>query len=98
MDKHLQEIISQLDSYDIDPIEKVELIDLIHQTYHHHVLNVVLNYLPHEHHESFLSGAKSLDSLKKEIKIDIDKAILAQAERIKKEILIEIKRSSSSTF
>ena len=96
----LDEVISELDAYDLPEEERAEIMGLIHHPTHHHILNVILNHLPQEHHESFLTRFQStphdpelLAFLKKEIKADIESEIRIQAKKIKAEILAEIKKS-----
>lgn len=96
----IDEVTSALDAYDLPADEREELVGLIHQTAHHHVLNIILNHLPKVHHESFLTSFQAaphdpelLAFLKKEIKSDIESEIRIQAKKIKAEILAEIKKS-----
>ena len=96
----LEEITSELDAYDLPSDERAEILGLIHHTTHQHILNVILNHLPREHHENFLTKFQSspadpelLAFLKKEIKADIESEIRIQAKKIKAEILAEIKKS-----
>ena len=51
----IDEITSALDSYDLSSQEREELLGLIHQTTHHHILHIILNHLPKPHHENFLT-------------------------------------------
>lgn len=99
----MDDIVSSLDEYRIDETERQELLALAEQILHHHTLNVVLNHLPKDKHQTFLEKAEQdpespqlLEFLKSEIKIDIEAAIAAQAKKIKQEILQEIKRSKRS--
>ena len=78
----IDEVTSALDAYDLPSQERAELVDLIHQTTHHHILNVILNHLPKHHHENFLTKFQAaphdpelLAFLKKEIKADIESEI-----------------------
>ena len=96
----IDEVIFALDAYDLPKLERAELVGLIHQTTHHHILNVILNHLPKHHHENFLTKFQAtphdpelLAFLKREIKADIESEIKIQAARIKKEILTEITKS-----
>lgn len=97
----IEEITSHLDQFEVDPEEKQELIDLIDQTLHHHVLNVLLNHLPNEHHYEFIASfhtnpadEKLLDYIKSKVQVNIEEEVRKQATRIKKEILNEIKKST----
>ncbi|KKU29260.1 MAG: hypothetical protein UX80_C0004G0036 [Candidatus Amesbacteria bacterium GW2011_GWA2_47_11b] len=96
----LEEVTSELDVYDLPADEREEILGLIHHTTHQHLLNVILNHLPKEHHEPFLTKFQKaphdpelLAFLKKEIKADIESEIRIQAKKIKAEILAEIKKS-----
>ena len=96
----IEEVTSVLDVYDLPPDEREEILGLINHTTHQHILNVILNHLPQEHHENFLTKFQSspadlelLAFLKKEIKADIESEIRIQAKKIKAEILSEIKKS-----
>jgi len=96
----IEEVSSQLDEFTLDPEEKAEIIDLIDQTLHHHTLNVIFNLLPIEKHADFVDMFKKtphdkalLEYLKKEIKTDIEAEIKKQAERIKKEIMVEVHKA-----
>ena len=96
----LEEVTSELDAYDLPIDEKAEILGLIHHTTHQHILNVILNHLPQQRHEPFLTKFQKaphdpelLAFLKREIKADIESEIRIQAARIKKEILAEIKKS-----
>ncbi len=97
----LEEVTSELDAYDLPSDEREEILGLINHTTHQHILNVILNHLPQEHHGNFLTNFQSspadpelLAFLKKEIKADIESEIRIQAKKIKAEILSEIKKSS----
>lgn len=99
----VDEIVAELDVHKMDPEERQELLDLIDQTLHHHTLNVILNHLPKEHHQTFLDrfyqkphDAELLKFLKDNIAVDIEKEIKTQADRVKKDILAEIKKSKTA--
>lgn len=94
------DITAELDRYEIDPAEREDLVGLIHQIFHNHTLNVILNHLPKDKHREFLDkfeltphDLELLNYLKKEIQTDIESAIRDQAARVKKDILAEIKKS-----
>lgn len=98
-----EEIIQELDKYVLTVEEREELIRLADETLHHQVLNVILSHLPKEKHPEFLTkfhrspGDETiLEYLKVETSVDIEKEIREEAERVKKEILAEIKRSNKS--
>lgn len=96
----IDEVIAELDASGLPAAEREEILGLVHHTTHQHLLNVILNHLPREHHESFLTKFQStpadpelLAFLKREIKADIESEIRIQAARIKAEILSEIKKA-----
>lgn len=94
-----EEVIAQLDKHKIAVEEREELVTLIDETLHHHVLNTILTNLPKEKHEKFLEefhkaphNPKLLDFLRQE-KADIEEKIMAKAKKIKAEMVAEIKRA-----
>ncbi len=96
----IEDVLTELDNWDIPVEEKAELVTLIEQTLHHHTLNIILSHLPEELHDEILTkmedspgDSKLMELIKKEIKVDIEEAIKNQAARIKKEILQEIRHS-----
>lgn len=77
-----------------------ELVDLIDNTMHHHILDEILTHLPVEHHKDFLErlahapGDRGLLIFIQELTvIDIEKAIKKRAGAVKKELLKDIKSS-----
>lgn len=96
----LDDLLSELDAHEIEAGEKADMVMLIEQTMHHHTLNVILSHLPKSHHTTFLDKFEAnpeneelMAMLKKEIEADVEVAIKNQVDRIKKEILLEIRRS-----
>lgn len=96
----IEDVTSLIDAHDLEKEEKEELLNLIDQIIHHHTLSVIFKHLPKNKHDAFLTAFRAtphdkqlLDFLKIEIKTDIELAIRTQAEKIKKEILLEIKKS-----
>lgn len=94
-----EELIFELDGFQIDQIEREEIIRLVDENIHHRVLDIILKKLPKEKHEEFLTkfhnnpgDNKLLDELKKDI-ADIEKLISEEASKVKKEILKEIKNA-----
>ncbi len=89
-----EEITAELDKYNIRVEEKEELIQLVDQTLHHHVLDVILTHLPKEKHEEFLTKfhkAPHDESLLDYIK-DFEEEIIKEAKKVKLELLAEIKK------
>ena len=98
----IEEIITEIDMHDLSREERDELVDIVQKTLHHHTLTTVLDHLPKDKHQQFLTkykhdpdNIKLLAWLKSEIKIDIEQEIKVQAAKIKKEILDEIKKAKT---
>jgi hypothetical protein len=96
-----EEIDFELNRYHISAVEKDEIIDIIDQTLHHHILNVILNYLPKDKHDEFITKFHSspgdetlIEYLKIHAHPEIETEIKKQAAKVKKEILADIKKSS----
>ncbi len=93
------EVVRVIESYELDEIEKEEIIGLADQIYHHRTLEIILKHLPSDKHLEFLEAfyaepghEKHLHYLKKH-KEDIEQKITDESEKVKREILAEIKRS-----
>ena len=98
-----QDLIAELDLHALDPEECDELIEIIDQTFHHHILDLILTHLPRERHEEFLiqfysapHNPELLNYLKSHVS-DIEDKITTHASQIKSEILSDI-RKSKKTF
>ena len=98
---NIEEIVLELDGYELTFEEKDEFINLIDGTLHHHTLQVILDLLPQEHHQDFLDqfyqaphDQNLITYLKEKITDEIEKRIEEKAVEIKKEILLEIKKTS----
>ncbi len=90
----IEEITAVLDSRGLTVKERQEILSLTDQTLHHHVLNVILTHLPREHHKSFLTRFHQaphdetlLTFLKEKVTVDIEKEIVNEAQKVKKEII-----------
>ncbi len=99
----IEEIVLELDNYELSYEEKDEFINLIDGTLHHHTLQVILDLLPPQHHQNFLDqfyqsphDQKLITYLKEKINDEVEKKIQEKAIEIKKEILLEIKKSSKA--
>lgn len=95
-----EEIISELEAHDLSEDEREELVRHVDAILHSTVIETILNHLPKEKHEHFLTAfhasphdEKLLEYLKAEIKDDIEEKIKVEAKRVKKELLDEIKRA-----
>lgn len=96
----IEEVTVELDNYELTLEEREEFVSLIDEILHHHTINVILSHLPKHHHETFLSmfhkephNLELLDFLKKETLVNIEEKIKNEAEKVKKEILAEIKKA-----
>jgi len=97
-----EEVLTELDSYELEPEERSELVILIEENLHHTVLDVILTNLPKEQHEVFLAefyqtphSKKLLVFLETHAGPDISDKISQAVAKAKKEILSEIKNSHS---
>lgn len=98
-----EETIALLETHNLDPEEKGELIRLIDSIYHHHLLNLILNYLPPSHHQEFMArlyqdpaSPELLIFLKDSITVvDIELEIQKHGQKIKNDIVKEIQKSQT---
>ncbi len=95
-----EEITAELDNYQISVEERREISSLADETMHHRILNVILKNLPKEKHEAFVRRLHQaphdrnlLEDLKKDA-ADIEKKITAEAKKVRKEIIAEIKKAA----
>lgn len=96
-----EEVVSVINEHKLSPKKRQELLELIDNTMHHHILDEILTHLPYEKHKTFLDHLTRdphdpgiLLFLKQEIVvIDIEKAIKKRAKGVKKELLAEIKKA-----
>ena len=98
-----EEIDCELNNYKLDKEEKDELIEIIDQTLHHHILNVILNHLPKDKHSEFISRLHAspgnddlMEYLKTEIGPYIEEEIKKHARIVKAELLSEIRKARVS--
>lgn len=97
----IEEITAVLDEHQLSPKERTALLQLMDETLHHRILDVILTHLPHDHHETFLTkfhaaphDRELITFLKEKANVDIEKKILAEANKTKKELLILLRRDS----
>ncbi len=90
----IEEITAVLDEHKLSPKERTELLQLMDQTLHHRILDVILTLLPKEHHETFLTrfhkaphDAGLIPFLKDTTGVDIEREILREANIVKKELV-----------
>ncbi len=96
----IEEVIAVLDEHKLDSEERKELLQLIDETLHHEILDVIFTHLPKEKHELFLTrfhqaphDVKLLEFLQEVTAVDIEKEILKTANRVKRFALSEIKKA-----
>ncbi len=96
----IEEITTVLDGKSITAEARQEVLSYADQTLHHHVLDVILTHLPKEHHETFLTrfhqaphDESLLTFLKEKITVDIEKEILSEVQKVKKEIVALIEKT-----
>ncbi len=80
--------------------EKIRLLDLVHQTFHLRVLDLVLSHLPKEKQTSFLDqycqlphSYKLLESIKQDI-ADIEEKLKLLDQQLKSEVLEQLLSST----
>jgi hypothetical protein len=95
-----EEITEELGRYELDAVEIEEIVRIADETVHISVLDVILTHLPKAKHEEFLikfhdkpHDVSLVNYLEKEAHPEIKKKIAEVAEKAKKEILGEIKKS-----
>jgi hypothetical protein len=95
----LNELTSHLDEFNIDDEEKLELLNLIDEIFHHNLLNVILNHLPKVHHSEFIDkltanpgDAQLIEFIQTRVEVDITNVLKKQSDRIKSDLLNEIKK------
>ena len=96
----IEEITIELDKNNVSIEEKEEFISLIDETFQIQMLNLILDRLPAEFHEDFLEhfqkspqDEKLINYLTEKISTNIEDLIKIEAEKIKKELLSEIRKS-----
>ncbi len=95
----IDEVFAEIDLLEISNDEKKEMRQLIDEMAHHAVLTHVLDILPRDHHEDFLTRFHAaphdlsiIKYLEKKIEKDIHAEIATVGNRLKKEIRKEFKK------
>lgn len=101
---HFEEVVAFLDSHSLAEEEKSELVQIIDEIYHHHVLDLILTHLPKTHHEEFISRLHADPShpdhlvyLKELTSVDIAAEIQAYSSRLRDELVAEIQKTQVPT-
>lgn len=96
----LDDIIVELDQHEIPSEDRELFMSNLDEVLHHHILDTVLLFLPHKHHEHFLDRFSKephhpsiLDFVKEKTKVDIEREIQHTVEYVKKKVLKDIKDS-----
>lgn len=96
----LQDIIVELEQYEIPAEDRKQFMITLDEILHHHILDTVLLFLPHEHHQYFLErfthephSLALLDFLQEKTKVDIEHEIKQTVDYVKKKILRDLKDS-----
>lgn len=93
----IEDIEVEISHHQLEATARAEIMAIVDETLHHHILTVILDHLPREHHQYFLSRfAKAphdvtlLSFLKEHTVADIEKLIRDCARKVKCGILQEI--------
>lgn len=98
---NLEDLEEAMREHALEPEEKEELHQLIDEMIHHRVLGCILDQLPREHHEEFLNRFHNAPhdtrivvflQIKTPKEVDIEEKILEEVQKLKQELLEEIKR------
>ncbi|MBI2404816.1 hypothetical protein HYV22_01400 [Candidatus Gottesmanbacteria bacterium] len=99
----IDELVIELDS--LDAVARQEIINLMDETLHHHVLDTILTHLPQEHHTAFLErfhrsphDPELLIFLKQYMVIDIENEIRKTSQKIKRNLLSAVKKSKHTSL
>jgi hypothetical protein len=100
----IEEVFTVVDEHELGEVESQELKELIEELFHQQTLSLILEHLPQDCHQPFLVLFQAapfdqslIDFVKGQIKIDIEAEIKKQAQKIKAEILAEIRKSKKRT-
>ncbi|OGY07178.1 MAG: hypothetical protein A3D24_03710 [Candidatus Blackburnbacteria bacterium RIFCSPHIGHO2_02_FULL_39_13] len=103
-DKYLvfEEIEIELGKLNLEKEERQEIEVLIDEMIHHRMMDKILSHLPREHHEEFLDkfhkipyDESLLQYLDERIETSVEQHIKDEMQKLKKEILEDIKTSCS---
>ncbi|PIU03937.1 hypothetical protein COT44_00210 [Candidatus Shapirobacteria bacterium CG08_land_8_20_14_0_20_39_18] len=92
-----EEIEVALSVHNLDPKTKKEVSQMIEETIHYRMMNVILTNLPKEHHQDFLERFYQaphdeglFDYLKEKVG-NIEDLLSQEIEKVKKELLADLK-------
>lgn len=92
----IEELLIELDKYQLSHDEKVDLISSADTTIHYRVLDIILTHLPKDKHQEFLKGFQAAPHDKKHLqflkahKESIESELLKAIKAVKKQILSEL--------
>lgn len=100
---HVEEVISVLNTRDLETEERDELVTLIDELFHQRIVNSILAFLPQPHHEDFVSRVQA-DPTQTEILIflketagqDIEDKIREESQKLAIDLINEIEKASWS--
>ncbi len=95
-----EDLTADLNLHKLEPEEKEELLQVVDEIMHHHILDIILKHLPKEHHTEFVSRLSANPSdpshigyLKERVSVDIEKEISDHASKVKQELKKEISKA-----
>lgn len=95
----IDELEDLIRAQEVESEEKEELYHLVDEMIHHRVLGCILDHLPKEHHEEFLTRFHSAPNdmriivfiqIKTPREIDMEEKIREEIQKLKKELLEEL--------
>lgn len=96
----IEEVTLVFDEEGLTKQEQKELLQFIDETIEHEILNLILTHLPKENHDVFFAKLARapydpaiLAFLQEHMTIDIQDAILTQANAVKRAVVREIKKA-----
>lgn len=96
----IDDVVFELDRYEIPQSDREQFMEMLDEVLHHHIVDTILLYLPHEHHSYFLERfarephhSSILDFVKEKTKVDIENEIKRTVEYVKKKVLKDIEDS-----
>ncbi|MBI4137514.1 hypothetical protein HY469_05635 [Candidatus Roizmanbacteria bacterium] len=96
----IEEIMVVLDEYHIPDGDRDEILSVIDETIHHHVLDVIFTHLPEEHHQEFMGqlvlaphSPKLLDYIQQKTNLDIEQEIHQTLNQFIKEVIQDMQNA-----
>lgn len=99
----IEEVVAVLDEHKVKAKDKARILELVDATLQHEILDAIFSYLPGENHDEFLKmfhaapyDIRLMEYLKDHTAINIELAILDRANKTKRKVLAEVKKSITS--